>query len=77
MRTGIPWYFQSSALHFRPSLQPNGPVLNGKVCVAFYSPVDTEMAFWAATLRSFRAVSNCCHPNEAKEMVFCFKILWW
>lgn len=34
----------------RPSLQLNGPVLNGKVCVAFCSPVDTEIVFWAATL---------------------------
>lgn len=46
----LPWYFQISALHFSPSLQLNGPVLNGKVCFAFCSPVDTEMAFWAATL---------------------------
>lgn len=53
-----------SALHFRPNLQLNGPVLNGKVCVAFGSPVDTEMAFWAAT-----------HVNMVDRVGFLFEQL--
>lgn len=81
--TRLPWYFQISALHFRPSLQLNGPVLNGKVCVAFGSPVDADMAFWAATLANmvnrvgflFEQLATTVTPMRQRKLFLFYNIV--